>query len=608
MSETLSPSMLFAGRYRIVRPLKSGGMGTVYEAEHAATSQRVALKTMRPEIVASRDLQTRFAQEARVSSIIQSRHVVGVTDAGVEGGVPFLVMEFLRGKELGDVLAGRGTLPAGQVVAIMNQLAKGLDKAHAAGVVHRDMKPENLFLTRDEDGELLVKILDFGIAKLIQGVSNTTTAGGTPTYMAPEQTKKGSLSQAVDIWAFGLIAFRMLAGRTFWDADSVGELYGEILAPTYPPPSQRSPVPLPSGFEAFFSRCVANDPAARFASAGEAARALAEVAGPPDTNLKDVALSLLGPEPLSTRDAARAASQPYGQMTELAPGAGGTVMGAPIEVSSAAASVSGTVAGLPVGANAEGSTQLSAAAPALPRPPMTSSSGASKGGSRVVLYLVAALALIGVGGLGVAMLTGKDEARRDDTSAKDDEEDDEDESDRPKRATSAKSRASASSAPIASASSVAPPPASAPTSDPSVATAPTDEEWAQVPREVAVYGSTKLGCETKALREWLRVRCSGTNDTGGTPKGVSIVKGDGKTFVASDGSELRLLLRFEEGTDMDAIFEWTDKSARLRSVWVKGAPRPPAYGNFLPLGGAAAPASSSSPSPAPTTYDFRPRD
>jgi serine/threonine protein kinase len=286
----LTPGAVFAGRYRITRPLKSGGMGSVYVAEHITTLQRVALKTMRPEIVASDVLQARFAQEAKVSTIINSRYVVGVTDAGVEQGLPFLVMELLSGAELGDVLNQRGALPFEQVAPILNQLAKGLDKAHAAGVVHRDLKPENVFLTRDEEDELVVKVLDFGIAKLLQGTSNTTVAGGTPTYMAPEQTKKGNLTSAVDIWAFGLIAFRALSGRQFWEADTIGELIGEILVPNYPPASSRSKISLPAGFDGFFSRCVCFDPAARFATAGEAAKAFAALGPATSADLKTLAM------------------------------------------------------------------------------------------------------------------------------------------------------------------------------------------------------------------------------------------------------------------------------------------------------------------------------
>ncbi|MBK8937129.1 MAG: serine/threonine protein kinase [Polyangiaceae bacterium] len=276
---TLLPGSVFGGRYRILRALKSGGMGAVYEAEHVATRVKVALKTMRPEIVADPDLQGRFAQEARISALIQSRHVVAVTDAGLESGIPFLVMELLAGVELGDVLRDRGPLSAPLAGTIVLQLARGLDKAHGAGVVHRDLKPQNVYLTRDEDGALVVKILDFGIAKLLQGVSTHTVAGGTPLYMAPEQTRKGALSHAVDVWALGLLAFRMLAGRPYWRADSIGELYAEILAGIYEPPSRRSPVALPFGFDDFFARCVALDPAARFPSAGQAASALAAMVG-----------------------------------------------------------------------------------------------------------------------------------------------------------------------------------------------------------------------------------------------------------------------------------------------------------------------------------------
>src|SRR4051812_17815117 len=199
-------------------------MGAVYEATHMQTRRRVALKVMRPEIVADPAERARFIQEAQVATLIESAHVVDVLDAGVDEdtGVPFLVMEFLAGEELGDYVKRRGPLPGGEVVAILQQAARALDKAHARGVVHRDLKPENLFVSvRDE--QTTVKILDFGIAKVLQSANSSSTRGtGTPLYMAPEQTRRSSkIGPTTDIWALGLIAYRLLVGRPYWLADDV---------------------------------------------------------------------------------------------------------------------------------------------------------------------------------------------------------------------------------------------------------------------------------------------------------------------------------------------------------------------------------------------------
>lgn len=346
MAESLTVGSTFAGRYKIIRALKSGGMGAVYEAEHTATEKRVALKTMRPEIISNEEAQKRFAQESRVSALIDSRHVVAVTDAGVADGIPFLVMEYLRGQELGEALRANRAFTPAEVSNIVTQIARGLDKAHAAGVVHRDLKPDNVFLTRDEDGRRLVKILDFGIAKILQGVTTTTIAGGTPMFMAPEQTKRGQITPAADVWALGLIAFRLLGGRNFWDSELVGELYGEILEDKYAKASCRANVPLPNGFDEWFNQCVTKEPSHRFASAGLAARELAKVIGvveslpaeelppsvmrpahttsPLETSDKTVVATPLGLDPTDVV-AAKEDSLPYGA-THLAAGPSSVTM------------------------------------------------------------------------------------------------------------------------------------------------------------------------------------------------------------------------------------------------------------------------------------------
>ena len=280
-----APGQTFARRYTVVRLIKAGGMGAVYEATHLQTRRRVALKVMRPEIVADPGERARFIQEAQVATLIESAHVVDVLDAGVDEdtGVPFLVMEFLAGEELGDYVKRRGPLPGGEVVAILQQAARALDKAHARGVVHRDLKPENLFVAvRDE--QTTVKILDFGIAKVLQSASSSSTRGtGTPLYMAPEQTRRSSqIGPTTDIWALGLIAYRLLAGRPYWLADDVHQLIGEVLVEDLESPTVRAGrhgVVLPSTFDGWFFGCVNRTPSLRYATAGEAIFGLAAVFG-----------------------------------------------------------------------------------------------------------------------------------------------------------------------------------------------------------------------------------------------------------------------------------------------------------------------------------------
>ncbi len=309
----LAPGSIFAGRYVVEQPIGGGGMGSVFAAQHTSTRRRVALKLMLPTLVAEPKLRERFAQEAQVSSLIQSKHVVEVIDAGVDvaTGSPFIAMELLQGRDLAQLLRERGALPAEEVVRLLAQVARGLDRAHAAGIVHRDLKPENLFLCADEDGSPLVKILDFGIAKLLQGSGGVATmATGTPAYMAPEQLGAGPITPAADIWAFGLIAFTLLTGRTYWEADSIASLYNALMAPAYPSPLDRARalgMSLAPPFEGWFRRCTARDPAQRFASAGEACEQLRAALGltPPTQSVPPPA-----PWPIATTNVYRPSYPP----------------------------------------------------------------------------------------------------------------------------------------------------------------------------------------------------------------------------------------------------------------------------------------------------------
>ena len=286
-TEALPAGKVVAGRYRVLQRLGEGGMGSVYKVEHVHTGQEVALKVLNAKMVQDQIALERFRRESRATVRIQSDHVVQVTDADVApdlGGAPFLVMELLRGQSFDQLLAGAALAPA-TTLKYLGQVARALDKAHGLGIIHRDIKPENLFLTQREDGTPLVKLLDFGIAKLTEGadVSSKTATGaifGTPLYMAPEQIlgQPDRICPQTDVWALGVLAHRMLVGNEPWTAQTLPHLVAQIAYEPLPTPSQRGST-LGSGFDGWFGRACAREPGERFGSASEAIAALATALG-----------------------------------------------------------------------------------------------------------------------------------------------------------------------------------------------------------------------------------------------------------------------------------------------------------------------------------------
>ncbi len=267
-------------------------MGAVYEVEHLHTGQRLALKVLTSQPGASVE---RFRREARAASLIRSDHIVRVTDADVApelNGAPFLVMELLQGADLERATGNRPAAP-GVVVDWLRQVARALGKAHQAGLVHRDLKPENLFLTEREDGTPLVKILDFGIAKMSAegaGLTGSDAFLGTPGYMAPEQTdsKGPPITPRADLYSLGLVAFKLLTGRVYWVTGSLAQLLAQILAQPMPPASERGAM-LGPRFDAWFAKACDRNPQNRFASAEEQVEALAEALSLPTRPLPDSA-------------------------------------------------------------------------------------------------------------------------------------------------------------------------------------------------------------------------------------------------------------------------------------------------------------------------------
>jgi serine/threonine-protein kinase len=285
----LKPGRIVAGRYRIEQQIGEGGMGAVYLVRHVRTDEMLALKVLHADVLKDATAVERFRREARAPAKIASEHIARVTDADTAadlGDAPFYVMEYLRGRDLDRTLAEEGPLAPNLVVDYLRQTARALDKAHQLGIIHRDLKPENLFLTQREDGTTCIKLLDFGIARLGDtGAVNPlkTQAGyifGTPAFMAPEQAlgDVALIGPATDVWALGLVAFKLLMGRDFWGEHPTARLCAMILTGPIPTPTERGSTFGP-GFDAWFAKCVARPVDERFRTAGEAVARLADALG-----------------------------------------------------------------------------------------------------------------------------------------------------------------------------------------------------------------------------------------------------------------------------------------------------------------------------------------
>ena len=285
----LAPGYVIGGRYCVEAPLGEGGMGVVYRVRHVRTDELHALKLLRPDVLGNAGAVERFRREARAPARVASEHVARVSDADTApelNDAPYYVMELLSGRDLERVVREDGALPPALAVEYLRQTARALDQAHAVGIVHRDLKPENLFLCAREDGSPCIKLVDFGIARSMDDAAGRlkTHAGfvfGTPMYMAPEQVlgEPERIGPGTDLWAFGLVAFKLLTGRDFWDgAESIEHLYAQILVLPIPIATERGSVHGPS-FDAWLTRCVARDIACRFRSAREAVVALCDAFG-----------------------------------------------------------------------------------------------------------------------------------------------------------------------------------------------------------------------------------------------------------------------------------------------------------------------------------------
>lgn len=259
------PGDVLAGKYCIGRILGEGGMGVVVAARHLQLDQIVALKFLRPEVIANPEALDRFMREARNAVRLRSEHVARIIDVGtLDSGAPYIVMEYLEGNDLANVLAQRRTLPISVAVDFVLQACDAIAEAHARGIVHRDLKPQNLFVTRRHDGTDLVKVLDFGISKSLAGGDFAATASqtvmGSPAYMSPEQMRSAKFVDGrTDVWALGVILYQLVIGHVPWKAEGFTELCFKIAADPLP----AFPDTQPPRFEEVVRRCLEKDPNSR---------------------------------------------------------------------------------------------------------------------------------------------------------------------------------------------------------------------------------------------------------------------------------------------------------------------------------------------------------
>jgi serine/threonine-protein kinase len=254
-------------RYEVLSVLGEGGMGVVYAARHTALGKRFALKALRKDLATDGEIAARFIQEARTAASVSHPGLVEITDFGkLPSGQPFFVMELIEGQSLSTLIRRGGPVPAGRAVQIVRQIAEALGAAHELSIVHRDLKPENIHIATDDAGRDRVKIVDFGLAKVI-GASRLTRAGmvfGTPHYMSPEQAMGEATDHRADIYALGVVMYEMFTGRVPFEADSYMGVLTKHMYMTPPPLTQIVGTDKLAALEHVTLRCLEKKPEHRY--------------------------------------------------------------------------------------------------------------------------------------------------------------------------------------------------------------------------------------------------------------------------------------------------------------------------------------------------------
>ncbi len=270
---------VLVGKYRIESVLGRGGMGLVYRAQHLALGESIAIKILRRDVSLDDETVTRFMREAQSAVKLKSEHVARIQDVGTcDDGLPFMVMEFLQGADLGQMVDTHGAMSVPVAVDLVLQACDAIVEAHSLGIVHRDVKPSNLFVSFRPDQSAIVKVLDFGISKSSHGgdmsLTQTQSMLGTPAYMSPEQMRSArSVDARTDIWSLGTVLYELLEARRPFEAESFSEMCVMVAvdAPT--------PMSLGTEIEPVITRCLAKNPADRYPHVAELMRDLAPFAG-----------------------------------------------------------------------------------------------------------------------------------------------------------------------------------------------------------------------------------------------------------------------------------------------------------------------------------------
>jgi serine/threonine-protein kinase len=379
-SPLIATGAMVAGKYRLDALIGEGGMGSVWSATHIGLGQAVAIKFISRDFVKSEEALRRFDAEAKAAAQLRSRHVVQVFDTGtLDDGTPYIAMELLSGESLQGRIHRGGPVQLAEAVDILAQACKGLGRAHAAGIIHRDIKPDNIFLAQsNDDDHALVKILDFGVAKMggnaneqgSQGATRTGAVLGTPLYMSPEQARGlKTIDQRTDLYSLGLVAYTMFTGNLAFSSESFGDLLLQIC--TAPLPSLAAGAPwLPPGVELWFQKACAREATDRYASAQEFIDGLRTAAGITLTPNRDV-------------------SREMSAVSGMGPIGSPSGMGGPVLA---------TTAGGPGGATSAGVTRSGAADDYVPPGAGKKSMGIIAGGVVAVLVAVSAgLMVVGKG-------------------------------------------------------------------------------------------------------------------------------------------------------------------------------------------------------------------
>jgi serine/threonine-protein kinase len=282
----LTPGTTIGGRYRIVRLVGTGGMGAVYEAQHTHLKKRVALKTLYPRLARVPEARARFLREGEAASRMRHPHIVDVTDVGSDGETPFLVMEYLEGEDLSALLARSRRLSLEESLELLLPAIAAVAAGHTAGIVHRDLKPQNVFLAKGYAGDIVPKVLDFGVSKLaaegeeLVALTGTAAVFGTPAYMSPEQARgaKGVDARS-DQYSMAAVLYECVTGRRAHEGDHPLAVVRKIGDGDLVPPRQHRP-DLPEAFEQLLLRALAREPGDRFASMSDFGKALVPFASP----------------------------------------------------------------------------------------------------------------------------------------------------------------------------------------------------------------------------------------------------------------------------------------------------------------------------------------